>query len=56
MCQTVHNKDHSNLQCTREIVEKKSANLRCIIQHAVYFIVCKPIVQNGTPKWKIKGN
>jgi len=32
------------------IVEKKSANPCCIVQHAVYFIVCKPIVQNGTPK------
>ena len=42
----------SNIQVTT--VERKCAYPCCIVQHAIYFIVCEPIVQNGTPKWKIK--
>lgn len=35
-------------------VERKCAYPCCIIQHEIYFIVSEPIVQNGTPEWKIK--
>ena len=42
----------SNIQV--RTVERKCAYPCCIVQHAIYFIVREPIVQNGTPKWKIK--